>query len=296
VLTIETPAPALVVTSPSFSVEQAAQSTLCLEVGADFFRFLVVGSTGRVEHLEEYTFHSLLRQTTVPDLLPGVYASHPVLSADRWGAVRVSVHSASFTLVPAALFRKEYAASYLALMRGSALSEFELAQTFLHTDGDFYSVFCIDWAIADFLRDAYPFQSPTLLHQTSALLLATANIDRRQLGRPTVSLYFENEYVTVIHRRGGKLQYINRFGYKTPSDLAYYVLYVLEELHLLPAEVTALLYGEITPYAEQYTQLSRFLPNLTLGHYPPTLRLADAFGDLPEHRYLSLFGLVQPEL
>jgi hypothetical protein len=294
--TILSATPALVVTSPSFSAEQAAQSTLCLELGADFFRFLVVGPSGRVEHLEEFVFPSLLRVASLPEQLPGIYAGHSVLSQEQWGGVRVAVHSASFTLVPGALFRKEYAASYLALMRGSVLSEFELAQAFYHPDGDFHGVFCLDWPLADFLRHTYPMQSPVLLHQTSALLVATADIDRQQLGRPAVSLYFENEYVTIIHRRGRDLQYMNRFGYKNPSDLTYYVLYVLEELSLRPADIVARLYGEITPFAEQYTHLSRFLPNLVLGHYPPSLRVADAFEDLPEHRYLSLFGLAQSEL
>ncbi len=269
---------------------------LCIELGADFFRFLVVGPTRQVEHLEEYTFPSLLRQTALPELLPKIYADHKILSIEQWQHVHVSVNASSFTLVPAALFRKEYAASYLALMRGSVLSEFELAQAFHHTDGDFYAVFCVDWGIADFLRYTYPMQSPTLLPQISALLLATADVDRHQLGRPMVSLYFENEYVTIIHRRQGALQYMNRFGYKNPSDLTYYVLYVLEEVSLTPTDILALLYGEITPFAEQYTHLAQFLPNLALGHYPPLLDLADAFSDLPEHRYLSLFGLAQIEL
>ncbi len=287
------PSLTLVVTNPSFSVGQADQSTLCLELGADFFRFLVVGPTGQVEHLEEHTFPSLLRQTAMSERLPNIYAGHPILGVEQWKQIHVSLHSASFTLVPTALFRKEYAASYLALMRGSVLSEFELAQVFYHTDGDFYSTFCIDWSVADFLRHTYPMQLPTLVHQTSALLLATADIDRRQLGRPVVSLYFENEYVTFIHRRKGQLQYLNRFGYKNPSDLTYYVLYVLEELKLPPTDMLALLYGEITPFSEQYTHLNRFLPNIALGHCPPAIQLADIFQDLPDHRYLSLFGLVQ---
>ena len=66
---------------------------------------------------------------------------------------------------------------------------------------------------------------------------------------------------------------------------------MLDEQKLLPETANVVLYGEITPFAESYASLSRFLPHLSFGHTPPGLSLASEFDDLPDHRYLSLYGL-----
>lgn len=194
-------------------------------------------------------------------------------------------------MVPSALYRKEYAGSYLALMRGSSLPAHEFAQAYAHGAEGFLSVFNLEHPLADYFSEVYPLQPLTFVHQTSALVQATAALDRHSLATDTVYLYFEDEFVTILSRKKHQLRYCNRFGYKQVQDLVYYILYILDEQGLAPEKVNMVLYGEITPFAEAYTELSRFLPALSFGQPPPGLQLAAEFSDLPDHRYLSLYGL-----
>lgn len=225
------------------------------------------------------------------DVLPDVFRDHPVLSAGPWQEIRISVNSPSFTLVPKPLFRKEYAGSYLTLMRGSSLPAHEFAQAYNHDDEGFLSVFNLEHPLADYFSGAYPLQPLTFVHQTGALIQATADLNRHILTPDNIWLFFEDEFVTIIYRKDQQLRYCNRFGYKNAQDLAYYVLYVLDEQKLSPEAVNVGLYGEITPFAEAYVELNRFLLNLSFGHTPPGLVLANEFNELPDHRYLSLYGL-----
>ncbi|MFD2570219.1 DUF3822 family protein [Spirosoma soli] len=284
-------APTVTIRSDSFDVTDTTKSVLCLEVGRDRFRFLVQDSRRRGSYLEDYTFPSLLTDRPLISVLPEVFREHSVLSAGPWQEIRVSVNSPSFTLVPKPLFRKEYAGSYLALMRGSALPPHEFAQAYTHEAEGFLSVFNLEHPLADYFSEVYPLQPLTYVHQTGALIAATADLNRHILTPHNVYLYFEDEFITVIYRREHQLRYCNRFGYKNVQDLAYYILYVLDEQKVTPEAANVVLYGEITPFAERYTELSRFLPHLTFGHFPQGLVLADEFDELPEHRYLSLYGL-----
>ncbi|QJW89371.1 DUF3822 family protein [Spirosoma taeanense] len=277
--------------SDSFNPGQTAKSVLCLEVGRDRFRFLVQDERRRGCYLEDYTFSSLLTDRPLMDILPDLFRDHPVLAAGPWQEIRIGVNSPSFTLVPQSLFRKEYAGSYLKLMRGSALPAHEFAQAYAHEPEGFLSVFNLEHPLADYFSGAYPLQPLTFIHQTGALIRATADLDRRGLNPHNIYLYFEDEFITIIYRQDHKLRYCNRFGYKNAQDLAYYVLYVLDEQKLGPEAVHVALYGEITPFADTYTELCRFLPNLTFGPIPPGLSLTSEFEELPEHRYLSLYGL-----
>lgn len=274
-----------------FDPQHTDKSVLSLEVGRDRFRFMVQDKSGRGLYLNDYTFPSLLSDRSITGIMPDVFREHPVLSAGPWQEIRIGVNSPSFTLIPAPLFRKEYAGSYLALMRGSALPAHEFAQSFAHQDEGFLSVFNLEHPLADFFSEVYPLQPITFVHQVGALILATADLDRHALTPDNIYLFFEDEFVTVIFRRNHQVHYCNRFGYKNVQDLTYYILYVLDEQKLDPAMIRVSLYGEITPFAEAYAELSRFLPYLTFGLTPPGLPLATDFNDLPDHRYLSLYGL-----
>ena len=284
-------APAVTIRSDSFDPRLTEKSVLSLEVGRDRFRFMVQDKRGRALCLDDYTFPSLLTDRSMTGILPDVFREHPVLSAGPWQEIRIGVNSPSFTLVPTVLFRKEYAGSYLALMRGSALPAHEFASAFTHETEGFLSVFNLEHPLADFFSEMYPLQPIRFIHQVGSLIQATADLDRRALTPDTVYLFFEDEFVTIIHRSAHQVRYCNRFGYKNVQDLTYYVLYVLDEQKLTPEQIQVALYGEITPFAEAYAELSRFLPNLSFGQTPPGLTLSAEFNDLPDHRYLSLYGL-----
>ena len=283
--------PTVAIGSNAFDPARMAKSVLCIEAGRGRLRFMVQDERRRGCCLEEYTFPSLLTDHALTDVLPDIVRDHPVLSAGPWREIRVGVNAPSFTLVPQPLFRKEYASSYLALMRGSTLPAHEFAQPYLHEAEGFLSVFNLEHPLADYFAGVYPLQPLTFIHQTGALIQATADLDGRSLTAHNVWLYFDDEFVTVIYRESHQLRYCNRFGYRNVQDLSYYVLYILDEQKLAPEMANVMLYGEITPFAGAYTALSRFLPNLSFGHTPPSLSLVSEFDELPDHRYLSLYGL-----
>ncbi|WP_461128023.1 DUF3822 family protein [Spirosoma aerophilum] len=283
--------PTVSIGSDSFNPGLTDKSVLNLEVGRDRFRFMVQDKRGSGLYLNDYTFSSLLTDRAITGILPDVFREHPVLSAGPWQEIRIAVNSPSFTLIPTPLFRKEYASSYLALMRGSALAPHEFAQSYLHKDEGFLSVFSLEHPLADFFSEVYPLQPVTFVHQVSALIKATADLDRHALTPENIYLFFEDEFVTIVYRSKHLIRYCNRFGYKNVQDLAYYILYVLNEQTLSPDSICVSLFGEITPFAEAYSELSRFFANLSFGQIPPGLTLSSEFYDLPDHRYLSLYGL-----
>ena len=289
--TAVTIAPNVTIQTELFDPKQVSSSVLCLLVGQNRFQLLVKNEKGQAVWLEDYTFPSLLDSRPIPDMLADVFRNHALLTAGPWQEIRVGVNSSVFTLIPEPLYRKEYAGSYLALMRGGALPAHEFAHAYAHEAEGFLSVFDLNYPLADYFSEMYPLQPITFVHQTSALIEATMRLDGRSLALGTVYLYFENEFVTILYRQAHQLQYCNRFGYRNAHDLVYYILYVLDEQQLTPKTVSLVLFGEITLFAEAYTELSRFLPNITFGQTPPGLTLVPEFSELPEHRYLSLYGL-----
>ncbi|MFC5408553.1 DUF3822 family protein [Larkinella bovis] len=283
--------PTVAIQEDSFDVSMTDSYQLCLEMSHERFRFCVVEPEQRqCFWLEDYTFPTLLTENPLLPSLRSIYQNHPLLQSSYWKKIQVSVNSPSFTLIPTSLYRKEYRAQYLQLMRGNPLSLSEHALTYTHQKEDFQAVFSIDNALTDWLAATYPLQQLTIVHQSSALIQATAASDLVLDSSQKLSLNFEDESVTLVFRKAGRFMYCNRFAYKNATDLVYYILYVINELKTEPKELKVILSGEITPFADIFTSLEQFLPNIRFGSTPPNLKLTAAFDEVPEHRYFSLFG------
>ncbi|RYF71218.1 MAG: DUF3822 family protein [Cytophagaceae bacterium] len=289
-VTLSTLAPTLSIRPEVLTPGQAAKSVLCLEMTPQRLRVTLLDPQRRMVWLDEYSQPSLLTEQPLLTYLPAIFKEHPLLSYDEFQHICVSVLSPAFTLIPAPLYRKEYASSYLSLMRGHQPPPNELAHAYEHKEG-FVSVFGIDRDVTEFMGEQYPMQPFTYAHQHTTLIQATRAIDRDLTSKENLFLYFEDEYVTVLFRDNHQLRYCNRFGYKNVQDLTYYVLYVLDELSVDPEAVNTFVYGESTPFAESYIALSRFVPTMQIGQLPPGLNPSPELEELPEHRYLGLQGL-----
>ncbi|MEZ0538649.1 DUF3822 family protein [Fibrella arboris] len=289
-VTLSTLAPTLSIRPEAITPEQASSSVLCLEMASQRLRVTLLDPQRRMVWLDEYAQPSLLTEQSIQTYLPSLFKDHPLLRYDEFLHIRVSVLSPAFTLIPGQLYRKEYASSYLALMRGHQPPPNELAHAYAHPEG-FVSVFGIDRDITEFMSEQYPLQPVTYAHQQTTLIQATRAVDLNLTSHQNLFLYFEDEYVTLLFRDAHQLRYCNRFGFKNVQDLTYYVLYVLDELGVDPETTHTFVYGESTPFAESYVALSRFVPTIAIGQLPPGLTPSAELEELPEHRYLGLQGL-----
>ena len=287
---LSTPTPTLSVRPDVLTAGQATRSVLCLELAPQRLRLTLLDAQRRMVWLDEFDQTSLLTDQLLFPQLPALFSEHPLLCYDQFQTIRVAVSTPAFTLVPTDLYRREYAASYLTLMRGHQSPANELAMAYEHSEG-FMGVFGISREVTEFLGGQFPMQSFTYIHQQSTLIRASQAVDRQLLSRQNLFIYLEDDQATMLFREGHDLRYCNQFGYKNVADLTYYALYVLDELGVDAETVSALAYGAITPFADSFEALARFIPGLRIGVLPPGLNPTDDLLDIPEHRYFSLQGL-----
>ena len=108
-----------------------------------------------------------------------------------------------------------------------------------------------------------------------------------------LTIHLEQHYFTMVFTEQEQLLFCNRFPYQTPAELTYLILFGLNQLQVSPEEMQVKLYGEITPYSDLYTELAKFLPELSFGKNPATMNYISLFEDIPEHRYFGLLNTFQ---
>jgi hypothetical protein len=283
--------PLLEIRDEKFDSEKCAEYELMIELGAERLRFFALESANkRVLCLEDYSIGGLPNDKKWAVWLGQLFQEHSFLGSNLWKNVVVCFNTPSFTLIPDVYFRKEYAAGYLALVRGEvAESEQVLHQEVKRLEAR--NVFTVDKELWEWILNTYALQLPTFVHQTSALIEGALTLSALEKNNTILTFHFEDDFLTLTLARREHLLYCNKFGYKTASDMGYFVMFVLDSLQLTPENVRCYLYGEITLYSEDYQMLQKFLPYLLFGKNPKKLALGTAFEDLPEHRYFSLYNL-----
>lgn len=283
--------PTVKVALDTFDVADTAQCTLCLEIDESRFRFCFIDETTMsCVWLEDYAFDTFLRGDDFLRNLQMLVAEHPYLTSERWKDIKVSVNTPTFTLIPDSLFRKEYASDYLQLATGRPIRADQKVLYYRLPHVNAFTVFTIPSKWSDWLLNQYTWQSMEFYHLTSPLIIGTIVSHQEYNEAKLVTLHLEEDYFTMIYSENEVLKFCNRFAYQNPLELTYIVLFSMNQLGISPEEVKVKLYGEITPYSELYTELSKFIHELQFGQNPSTLNYIDQFEDIPEHRYFGLLN------
>ena len=95
--------------------------------------------------------------------------------------------------------------------------------------------------------------------------------------------------ITVV--QGQRLLYLNVFKYSAPSDVLYYVVFILEQLGFVPSEEKVTLMGDITYSSVIYTQLEMYCESIKFVEKPDVLQYGAAFTGIALHHYFILLNL-----
>lgn len=277
---------ALVSKSP-LTQQMAYQSVLNLEIGELRLRFYCEYNQ-QCLWLEDYTSDVFLSDDEVLENLRLLVFDHPVLSLTGWKAINILVNSDCFTLVPEALFRKEYTPRYLQLTLGHAV--LPVRKTLFQHLPRFgcYHVFEMPLAWWEFFRDQFALQQLTFSHLSGALLTGAAGSPGDLA--PRMDIYVQEGYFFATVFEKGKLILCNRYRFQNPEEATFFILSCLNELDYLPEGVRLTLSGETTPFSGLFAELSRFLPHIGFARKPEHLTYPDAFDDLADHRYFALLN------
>lgn len=104
-----------------------------------------------------------------------------------------------------------------------------------------------------------------------------------------INLYAGFFEITVT--QGLRLLYLNAFRYSAPSDVLYYIIFVLEQLGFDPAEEKVTVAGEISENSTIYTELKMYCESLNFISKPEELKYGDAFAEIDYHHYFTLLNI-----
>ena len=211
-----------------------------------------------------------------------------LLTQRGWGKITWCVRSRKFSLVPAELFDENNLASHLRPV--SEVNEnFDVLNSYVVGQG-IVNVFATEKPLHNFISRQFDGAEYNLVPSTSACItgvLSNFSVDNSQ---QELFALVETKHLLIIVKKDGKLEYCNVFSWKAETELAYFILLVLQETGLDPTKDIVNLYGEVSRESKVFQAIYPFVKRLYLGERPAAISYSNEFDNLPGTRYFDLLS------
>ena len=225
------------------------------------------------------------REISYPDFLESVFDSIPWLAAS-YRQTRVAWEGSKSTLVPAPLFLPGEKEKYFAFNFGKEGEEEVFCDHLLSMDA--YQLF----TMPGYIRNAISryFQPGTTVHASSILIASIWVNYKNRIHSPRVFLHLRNSHFDLAIFDGKQMSYFNTFAFQQPEDVAYYLVFVLEQLNFNPETLPLVLLGNVSNGDQLVELLFRYVRHVEFGRRNETVKYSYMLNQLQPQAFYTLFN------
>jgi hypothetical protein len=278
---------------PRFDVTQGLNYRLSVLLCQDGFSFLITDAvSNRILKLASY-------QLAHSDLQHGEISGWPVKGTDyfeylkksdlgqfSFQRVDIAVASHKVTVAPSEFIQADHDAEIMALSHSRNADEIILNESIL--DPGPVTAILIPRYIKENCERIFP---GSRLHCAPAIVVKGIIREYAQLPERQVFINLYRRYFEITVIQGSRLLYFNAFKFSAPSDVIYYVIFVLEQLGFVPSEEKVTLMGDINENTTIPDQLKMYCATLSYAARPAGIEFGEHFTGISMHNYFTLFSL-----
>lgn len=101
----------------------------------------------------------------------------------------------------------------------------------------------------------------------------------------------QKEFFELAVTKNGQVIIYNNFKYTTATEVAYFVLYALEQKNIDHKNSELIVSGLLNKRSEIYKELRRFIKSVKFDHLPDDFTYSYTFNEIPHHTFTNLFNL-----
>lgn len=219
-----------------------------------------------------------------------------------WNSVSCAIVHNKFTLVPNALFDEEN--KYPLLGFTHEIKEDEEVEVNHLYNSQAKNLFTIKKELLSSIRKQFP--NTYFIHSTTSFIEGVMAMNRNNSVKRAFANFVSRNPSAVTHKTGTasddsssfleivildgkKLQFCNSFKYQSADEIAYYILFVYEQLNLNVEKVELILSGEIEKMSKEHLLLYNYIRHVKFASRPEEFRYSYKFEEVASHRFFSLF-------
>jgi hypothetical protein len=266
---------------PSFEIQplhaDTSVSNLFIELGPHGLSYIIIDAENKCTALACYHFPSE-DTLAVTEHIRNIVEEKSLLR-QPYGKVHVIYSYPYSVMVPGAMMKHELKKEMLEMVFGD-MNAFVMRNDFMYRH-NIYNLYATPRETDAELM--YIFSADSVVHQFSLLP------DMVKEKENAIYCIFNSRHFTVMLSKDGKMQLVQAFSYKTPEDVAYYLLHVCQSFDVAPAAVKILLNGMIDASSALYTEIEKYFLHLRFGELPEMFTYPAEIKEYPSHFFNHLF-------
>ncbi len=253
--------------NPDFNAGQTDGCTLLVQLGTVTFSYAVISEAGLQVLEDNISLAELIEPSEAHQLIFGNY-KESIIGLPQNG----------FTFVPYGLFKPELVSDFARFLDVKS-DEKVFSQPL---DNHNQMIYKVKESIADIIAEKFDVKN-TVFPAKGWINAAAKN----EPANNDIFLNVENDKVSLLNFKDGKLRFYNTFEYKTTDELVYFALFVADELKIQSQNAKLILSGNITQGDESSTRLNKFFGKTELNNQ----EIIDLPEEIPSHAVLTLTAL-----
>ncbi|MBS1578730.1 MAG: DUF3822 family protein [Bacteroidetes bacterium] len=190
-------------------------------------------------------------------------------------------------LVPSEKFSEDAAESYLSMVHGDTINE-AIQHDVLDINTPIVNVYRIKRILYEMVRTNFMMVQPKHLYTQ----LLENNLGGYNLHSGTsLKIQFYNKCILLLLLKDGKLQYIQSHSCLTQDDMLYYILSLLQQFHIQPADVKVELGGQIDTRSQYYDYIKKIFTNIQFEIVASEKLMKELKENYPPHYLSPYFNL-----
>ena len=260
----------------SFNVAESRNYSLTFELGDKTVGFSILD-----EEKNRYVAIGHFRNH-----LADVAAHIPLLQLP-YRSVKGIIGNSRFTLIPEALYQEEEKDNYFNFLHDREAGDVVYSDHLEHLG--IWTVYSVSGHSRREIEKV--FQKVITCHISTMLIQKLWMNVKNMTGRKTFLNLRDGQFDVLVFD-GRQLIYCNTFHFMTPEDIAYYMIFVFEQLGLNPEDVGLALLGNVDRYSPVYDLLFRYIRNIEFARRNEGCGYSYLFNEIPDHFYYSLLNPV----
>ena len=282
----------------SFSIHLSREYCLSILVARHGFSYCITRSDDNfVIGIECYSFTiSDLRQSAGSDVKEWRSQLLMLLESleslkKSFHQVRIAVEYAKSTLVPEAFFEETDKDAWIRF--NHPVTDYELCRADRLPSAAAVMLYAVPLDILPVIAAAFP--EATVCNASGQLIKCLISETKEAARDGVLYAHVKGAWVELIYLEDGKLKFFNIFSYQTREDLAYYVIFVIEQLGLNPDTTVLVLLGDIERESDHFELLYRYIRNIRLVDNSIMLEPVQITSGISFHTYFNLLNFARCE-
>jgi hypothetical protein len=226
--------------------------------------------------------------SSLEETLKNILAENTYLHA-TFATVKASVQTLNFTFIPAQYYTRDDIPGYERLIQAT-----EQTKTFVSSiDND--GIKCViapELAVINPIIAAFP--DVRIFSQAEPLVEAGLALSTSKYHE--LFLKFSEGTLEACFLKEGSFAFYNVFAIETAEDLNYFLLMIVQQAKIEPAQCTVTLLGYIGEEGEYFRRIERYFRTVQFADGSSIVTTSEAFDSLPTYQHLSLLSLRLCEL